>query len=210
MRAPGHGSLVVLATFLLGGCTIPTQSGTGDGAGASVAPCPADSGAAPLASLASFAETILLLSAESQRHELAQAERDYDRDGDSDQRLRLAMLLTLADESLRDAGRAHTLLAEVADDETQPAHGALARLLAMVATAEYGNGSAAQREIDEVPKNEVQRLEALLAAERAQCRALEQQLNSLKDIERQINERAHPATLPIQDADEPTQDPAGR
>jgi hypothetical protein len=208
-------SFVLTGAFMLGGCMAvpydvademqPRARWLGEH-------CPIDSAEAEISALASFAETLSLLSPASQRQELDAAERDYEREGTAVRRLRLALLLSLADEELRELDRAHELLTAAPEGPERVAHIGLRRLLALL-VAELQAEQPEQPEQPVQAEREEQRqhaLDALLAAERARCDALEEQLDRLKDIERQINERSRSPTLQMDDDNEPTENPAGR
>lgn len=176
---------------------------------------------ADIHSLAAYASEFSQMTADAQQQALNVAERDFARDDGSMQRLRLALLLSYADGDLQDLDRASELLSQPATG-TAADHGLgelLATLVARMQAEQRRIGSDAQasseahqasRDADSsAQQQELRRLEAMLAAERAQCRALEEQLRSLKDIERQINEREQQQSLPLDDDYDPTQDSPG-
>ena len=164
--------------------------------------------------LAKDAATLTGLPTWAQRMELEEAEHDYEREPRFPQRMRLALLLTLADEELQDLDRARELLAVV--PTAAPAHAqdqGLNQLLAMlVAEVQAGQarGAAGDRHgsPNSLQQDQVRRLEELLAAEREHRRVLEEQIDSLKDIDRQMNERERPRSLPLDD-DDPTENSSG-
>jgi hypothetical protein len=139
---------------------------------------------AEIVSLASLAETLPHLPLASQRDALEAAARDYARDGGVGPRLRLALVLTLADKALRNLEWAGELLAEPLTVPEHPAGDALSRLLSLM--------------VAEVQSAHEQRT-ALVAQQAAQCAELQERLDRLKDIEKQINERAQLSRLPIED-----------
>jgi hypothetical protein len=204
-----HRGIALIAALLLGGCAalleqdphrLPGAAETAD----AVQPAqPARSAEAEISALASFADTVSMLTTESQRQVLEAAEQDYQQTGGTFARLRLALMLALADEALRDLERSGQLLAESAAAPEHPAHLGLSRLLEMLVAALQ----AEQRQGREMLAAEQARCRA--ATEQARCDALEQQLDRLKDIERQMNERAQRPLLPMNDEDEQRQDPAG-
>jgi hypothetical protein len=179
---------------------------------------------ADIHSLTAYASDFSQMTADAQRKELEAAELAFAREDGSMQRLRLALLLSYADGELQDLDRASELLARpAARPGTAADHGLaelLAPLVARMQAEQRRAGSEVQASSDahqasraadsSAQQQELRRLEAMLAAERAQCRALEEQLRSLKDIERQINEREQPPSLPLDDDYDPTQDFAGR
>lgn len=176
----------IIAVLTLGGCVPARPDSRDESPRASVPGEPAGSGVAEITALASFANTLTLLSPESQAQELEQAEQDYGRTGGAAERLRLALLLTLAQDELQDLERARELL-DMADPAAEhPAHVGLGQLLASVVAVRL----AEQRNSSEK-----------LAAERAGSEKLQQQLEELKDIERQMNKRAQRPALPMQDED---------
>jgi hypothetical protein len=204
----------LVGVLLLGGCAALERGGE---ASPKVAGTHAVGGSpeADVTTLAGHGLTLTGLPPWAQRMELDEAASDYEQDPRFANRMRLALLLALADEELRDLDRARELLttAEVparhAEDE------GLNQLLTMlVAMAQDGQRKgecepAAQQASEEaIRRDQVRRLETLLTAEREHCRALEEQLNSLKDIDRQMNERERPRALPLDD-DDPTQDTFG-
>lgn len=201
--------LAVMAGLTLGGCAVVAQQGSGAAEESpTIGQAPQSeeqSTEAEISALASFGDTLNLLSPDSQRQELEEAEREFERNDGSIERLRLALLLTLADEELQDLERARVLIAEAVVVPEHPAHVGLARLMAMLVaelqTTQHAAQGAAQQD---------QQDDGMLAAERAECEALEEQLARLKDIEKQLNDRAQPATLPMDDDNEQTQDPPGR
>jgi hypothetical protein len=201
-----HRSIVLIGALLLGGCAaLPEHDPDGvPGAGESADTVqPARSAEAEISALASFADTVSMLTIESQRQVLDAAEQDYQQTGGTFARLRLALMLALADEALRDLERSGQLLAESAAAPEHPAHLGLSQLLEMLVAALQ----AEQRQGREMLSAEQARCRA--ATEQARCDALEQQLDRLKDIERQMNERAQRPLLPMDDEDEQRQDPAG-
>ena len=205
---PGR-MLALVAGVGLGGCALVSGGGP-DAAGsppaASESPPAARSAEGEISALASFADTLSMQSVQSQRQELELAERELERIGGAEQRLRLVLVLTLADEELKDLERARVLLAESVATPGHPAHIGLTRLLAMLIAEQQERRNRQQLAAARQDDAEL----AKLARERAECQALEERLARLKDIERQLNERAQPATLPMDDDDDPTEDPAGR
>lgn len=201
---PPPGILLAIVGVALGGCVLVPSKET-DSAETSRPASESSqlvrSAEAEISALASFGDTLSLQSTDSQRQELEEAERDLERVGGAEQRLRLALVLTLADAELKDLERARVLLAESVVTPGQPSHIGLARLLAML---------IAEQQAMRKQYGEAMRADAMLADERAQCQALEERLARLKDIEKQLNERAQPAALPMDDDDEPTKNPAGR
>ena len=199
MRKRRHHRLIALiAALLLGGCTVlPEQGPDGLPGAAETADTlqAARSTEAEISALASFADTVSMLTTESQRQVLDAAEQDYQQTGGTFARLRLALMLTLADEELRDLERAGQLLAESAAAPEHPAHLGLSQLLEMLVAALQ----AEQRQGHEMLAAEQARCRA--ATEQARCDALEDQLDRLKDIERQMNERAQRPMLPMDDED---------
>jgi len=192
-------SLLLVAALTIGGCAVIPQD-DGDEVRSSIDTTavshPEVSVEADIMALAGFADTLSLLPVDSQRQEAEQAERDYERSGDTARRLRLGLLLALADDPLRDLDRASELLAESVEADDQTAHGGLARLLATLVAAmqlEQQQQRQLRQSLKQHDDND------LLAAARARCLALEEQLDRLKDIERQINERAQPPALPMDD-----------
>lgn len=170
--------------------------------------------------LASYADTLSQLSAESQRQELAEAEAAYATDPGSMQRLRLALVLLLADREVRDLDRARELVSEPASDAGYPANTGLGRLLQVIAVtwqAEQAQSdlalAAAQLECrsdrDAAHRRQVQRLEGLLEEEQARCALLESQFHELKDIERKIHEQSQPPRLLPDDEDDTATNPPG-
>lgn len=145
---------------------------------------PPDCLEAEIASLASIAETLPQLSLVSQREELEAATRDYVLDGGMAHRLRLALVLTLADKELQDLERAGELLAQPVTAREHPASHALSLLLSLL--------------VAEVQSAHAQRSD-LIARQAVQCAALQERLDRLKDIEKQINERAQLSRLPMED-----------
>jgi hypothetical protein len=139
---------------------------------------------AELVALASMAETLPNLPVAAQRDALEAAARDYARDGGVAQRLRLALVLTLADQELQNLEWAGELLAEPLTVPEHPAGDALSRLLSLM--------------VAEVQSAHEQRT-ALVAQQAARCAELQERLDRLKDIEKQINERAQLSRLPIED-----------
>lgn len=186
----------IIAVLTLGGCANGLLHGGDESPPASMPEVPSWSGVAEITELASFANTLTMLSPESQAQELERAEQDYARTGGSIERLRLALLLTLGQGELQDLERARGLLAEADPATVHPAYAGLGELLASVVAvrlAEQRNSSeklAAERAYSEE-----------LAEERARSEALRKQLEELKDIERQMNERAKRTPLPMQDDD---------
>ena len=164
---------------------------------------PVRSAEAEISALASFADTVPMLTTESQRQVLDAAEQDYQQTGGTFARLRLALMLALADRELRDLERAGELLAESAAAPEHPAHLGLSQLLEMLVAALQ----AEERQGREMLAAEQARCRA--ATEQARCDALEEQLDRLKDIEKQMNERAERPLLPMDDEEEPRQDPPG-
>lgn len=205
---PGR-MLALVASLGLGGCALVSGGGL-DGVGtspaASESPPTSRSAEEEISALASFGDTLSLQSVQSQRQELELAERELERIGGAEQRLRLALVLTLADDELKDLERARVLLAESVATPGHAAHLGLTRLLAMLIAEQQELRNRQQLAAARQDDAEL----AKLAQERAECQVLEERLARLKDIERQLNERAQPATLPMDDDDDPTKDPAGR
>lgn len=184
---PPHCLAALVAVTILGGCAYVRDDGVDEppAPGESVAEARATSYLeSEIAVLASIAETLPQSSLESQRAALESATRDYIRDGGMAYRLRLALVLALADRELRDLERASELLAEPVTPAEQPSGQALSQLLAQLVAAVQ----AAQAQQDD-----------LIAQQAAHCAALQEQLDRLKDIEKQINERAQLSRLPIRD-----------
>jgi hypothetical protein len=214
----------LIALTLLGGCAAIFPEHGGPPSGSEDAPYKPGSPEADIHSLAAYASDFSQMTAGAQRKELKAAERAFAQNGGSMQRLRLALLLSYADGELQDLDRASELLAQpAAATGTAVDHGLgelLATLVARMQAEQRRAGSEtranheahqASRDADSsAQEQKLRRLEAMLAAERAQCRALEEQLRSLKDIERQINEREQPPSLPLDDDYDPTQDSSGR
>lgn len=187
MKQPApHARYAIIAVLTLGGCANGLPHGGDESPPASMPEVPSWSGVAEITELASFANTLTMLSPESQAQELERAEQDYARTGGSIERLRLALLLTLGQGELQDLERARGLLAEADPAAVHPAYAGLGELLASVVAVRL----AEQRNSSEK-----------LAAERARSEALRKQLEDLKDIERQMNERAKRTPLPMQDDD---------
>lgn len=208
--APWH-FLVLIAGLVLGGCAMVAPNGTGtSGTSRAIADATEreQSAETEISALASFGDTLKLLSPESQRQELEQAERELERGDGSLERLRLALLLILADEDLQDLERARVLIAESVVVPEHPAHVGLARLMAMLVAELQATQHAAQQALEQAA--EERHDDGMLAAERAECEALQERLARLKDIEKQLNERAQPSTLTMDDDDESTQNPPGR
>jgi hypothetical protein len=210
MRKRCHHRLIALiAALMLGGCAVLPEQDPHDVPGAAetaevVQPAqPLRSAEAEISALASFADTVPMLTTESQRQVLEAAELDYQHTGGTFARLRLALMLALADQELRDLERAGQLLAESAAAPEHPAHLGLSQLLEMLVAALQ----AEQRQGRELLAAEQARCRA--ATEQARCDALEEQLDRLKEIERQMNERAQRPLLPMDDEEEPRQDPPG-
>jgi hypothetical protein len=203
-----HG-FVAVAVLTLGGCAWLLDEGhdrspdPGEAVQQTQWAQPERSAEAEISALASFADTVSLLTAESQRQVLDAAELDYEHTGGAVARLRLALLLTLADKELQDLERARELFAQSAVAPEHPAHIGLSQLLEMLVTSLQ----AEQRHGRNLLAAERARCQA--ATEQARCEALEEQLQRLKDIERQMNERAQRPTLPMDDENEPRQDPPG-
>ncbi|MFU8821045.1 MAG: hypothetical protein ACNA8G_05755 [Gammaproteobacteria bacterium] len=177
----------LVAVTLFGGCAylrdgdVDEAQAPGESIAAERAPSYLE---AEIISLASIAETLPHLPRASQRDALEAAARDYAREGGVAQRLRLALVLTLADKELQNLEWASELLAEPVTVPEHPAGDALSQLLSLV--------------VAQVQLAQEQRT-ALVAQQAAQCAALQQRLDRLKDIEKQINERAQLSRLPIED-----------
>lgn len=208
-------ALALVAALAFGGCAMVAPNGNGVlGTSRAIAEAPEGEQSAEtvISALASFGDTLTMLSPESQRQELEEAERALQRGDGSLERLRLALLLTLVDEDLRDLERARVLIAESVVVPEHPAHVGLARLMAMLIAELQATQVAAQQAVEQAVEQaaEQQHDDGMLALERAECEALQERLARLKDIEKQLNERAQPSTLTIDDDDESTQNPPGR
>lgn len=202
------------AVLLLGGCAALERAGEAPSK-VSGAHEVGGSPEADITTLVGHGLTLTGLPPWAQRMEIDEAASDYEQDPGSANRMRLALLLVLADEELRDLDRARELLAAPGIDAERAGDQSLNQLLTMlVAVAQderrpvESDPPVQQAPEESIRRDQVRHLEALLAAERAHCQALEDQLNSLKDIERQMNERERPRSLPLDD-DDPTQDTSG-
>lgn len=206
--------MALVSAALLGGCALwPTQ--------------PVDSGQLRASmterqvfALATFADTLVQLSPESQRQELAEAEAAYAADAGSEQRLRLALVLALAEREVRDLDRARGLVSGLDFDAGYPAYPGLSMLVQAIAVTRQADLAqaelaleAAQLECrgdrDASHRRLVQGLEEQLEEERARCAMLESQFHELKDIERRIHEQSQPSRLLPDDEDDAAKNPPG-
>jgi hypothetical protein len=214
IRTPCPRVVWLVSVWLLGGCAALERAGeaspNADGKLAVCGPAEAD-----VTTLAGHGLTLTGLPPWAQRMELDEAASEFEQDPRPANRMRLALQLVLADEELRDLDRARELLTAPGVDAGRVEEQSLGQLLTMLVTVmqdtkrqEEPEPVVQQLSEESIRRDQVRHLEALLAAEREQCRALEEQLNSLKDIERQMNERERPRSLPLDD-DDSTQDTFG-
>lgn len=139
-----------------------------------VVPAASSDAPSPISGVLAGMGYVLLLSTEQQKEEIHKFAEAFERDRLPSDRLRLALLLTMADPSLREPTRARELIQGASFTADQGAYEALGRLV--LALIEERDARAA----------EAATAAELYQTERARRRELEEKILAFEELERRV------------------------